>query len=188
MPGAEALQHLQGGSGGAGPINIASADLRRPSNVSAASMPGLESVGGMFGSVDSNVPPLLCKFSCVCLRVLLTQLGHHTHSHSYSSSCLLLSDHTSHLPTLGLPWLTQPHLPPQIYPPPPDQPAESLSVIFTCKCQAHSYTDHNTIFCPRDPFPNAHKLTPKQSRGLASAQTRTPARSPGTPCNSLATA
>lgn len=64
MPGAEALQHLQGGSasGAAGPINIASADLRRPSNVSAASMPGLESVGGMFGSVDGQVPPLLCKF------------------------------------------------------------------------------------------------------------------------------
>lgn len=64
MPGAEALQHLQGGSGNgaAGPINIASADLRRPSNVSAASMPGLESVGGMFGSVDGQVPPLLCKF------------------------------------------------------------------------------------------------------------------------------
>lgn len=62
MPGAEAL-HLQTGSAsGPGPINIASADLRRPSNVSAASMPGLESVGGMFGSVDGQVPPLLCKF------------------------------------------------------------------------------------------------------------------------------
>ncbi|KAL1853959.1 hypothetical protein Daus18300_011626 [Diaporthe australafricana] len=59
MPGAEAL-HLQGGStGSAGPINIASADLRRPSNVSAASMPGIESVGGMFGSVDGQVNPLL---------------------------------------------------------------------------------------------------------------------------------
>ena len=62
MPGAEAL-HLQAGSaGGTGPINIASADLRRASNVSAASMPGLESVGGLFGSVDGQVPPLLCKF------------------------------------------------------------------------------------------------------------------------------
>lgn len=55
MPGAEALQHLQGGSA-AGPINIASADLRRPSNVSAASMPGLESVKGMYGSVDGQLP------------------------------------------------------------------------------------------------------------------------------------
>lgn len=182
MPGAEALQHLQGGSGGAGPINIASADLRRPSNVSAASMPGLESVGGMFGSVDSNVPPLLCKFSCVCLRVLPTQLARSlTLALTHLPACLV-SDHTFRLPTLSLAWMTQPHLPPppKIEPPPPDQPAESPFVIFTCKCQAHSYTDHNTIFCPRDPFPNAHKLTPKQSRGLA--------RSPGTPCNSLATA
>ncbi|KAK2602255.1 hypothetical protein N8I77_008804 [Diaporthe amygdali] len=62
MPGAEAL-HLQGGSaaGSTGPINIASADLRRPSNVSAVSMPGLESIGGMFGSVDGQVPPLLLQ-------------------------------------------------------------------------------------------------------------------------------
>ncbi|KAI3401044.1 hypothetical protein diail_753 [Diaporthe ilicicola] len=59
MPGAEAL-HLQGASaGGPGPINIASADPRRPSNVSAASMVGLENVGGMFGSVDSQAQPLL---------------------------------------------------------------------------------------------------------------------------------
>lgn len=83
MPGAEALQHLQGGNanGAAGPINIASADPRRPSNVSAASMPGLESVGGMFGSVDGQVPPLLCKSSalvCVCcsLKSLTHSLAH----------------------------------------------------------------------------------------------------------------
>lgn len=63
MPGAEAL-HLQAGSaGGVGPINIASADLRRPSNVSAASMPGLESVGGMFGSVDGQFQSSMRKSS-----------------------------------------------------------------------------------------------------------------------------
>ncbi|POS71398.1 cutinase transcription factor 1 beta [Diaporthe helianthi] len=64
MPGAEALHLHSGGANGAGPITIASADLRRPSNVSAASMPGLESVGGMFGSVDAQAP-LMCKF-CAC--------------------------------------------------------------------------------------------------------------------------
>jgi hypothetical protein len=93
MPGAEAL-HLQTGSAtGTGPINIASADLRRPSTVSAASMPGLESVGGMFGSVEAQAQtpsgksffffffffPSFSGFPICCVCLVLTAwilLGH----------------------------------------------------------------------------------------------------------------
>lgn len=99
MPGAEALHLHTGGANGPGPINIASADLRRPSNVSAASMPGLESVGGMFGSVDAQVP-LMCKFCALvsCVRVF----------------CWV---HPT-LPTLTSPPLTPSHLSPNFYPHP----------------------------------------------------------------------
>lgn len=160
MPGAEALQHLQGGSA-AGPINIASADLRRPSNVSAASMPGLESVKGMYGSVDGQLPLPLCKsLVCVCVGVAHSN---HTLTYSLTRWCLI----TSHLPTLALAWSTQPHLAPQAYPHPAPT-CTVLSVIFTCKCQAPTYHRPQHDFLSTRPFPmpiSLHRNSPETCLG-----------------------
>ncbi|ROW06021.1 hypothetical protein VMCG_04632 [Cytospora schulzeri] len=64
IPGAEAL-HLRGGSAGSGngPINIASAGIRRPSTASAGSFQGIENAAGSFGSLDCHVPHLLYQRS-----------------------------------------------------------------------------------------------------------------------------
>lgn len=62
LPGAEALRSK---SVSINPINITSADLRSPSNVSAMSMSGIDNGGGagMLDSFDGHVPHLLCKLT-----------------------------------------------------------------------------------------------------------------------------
>ncbi|KUI56766.1 Cutinase transcription factor 1 beta [Cytospora mali] len=62
IPGAEAL-HMQDGSSSSAPINIASAELRRPSNASTGSFSGMENAAGSFGGVDGHVPHLLYQRS-----------------------------------------------------------------------------------------------------------------------------
>lgn len=68
-----------------GPINIASADLRRrPSDASAGSFPGFENIAGSFGSVESHVPHFLCKCAHACMDMLTACLRSLSHANAKS--------------------------------------------------------------------------------------------------------
>lgn len=117
---------------------------------------------------------------CVSFRVCLCVLLAHSLTHPFTRC---VSDHIplAHA-SLAL-GLAGPHLPPKFTPTPAS--AERSCPSSSHANAKHTHTRTTTQFSVHETLRRYHKLTPKQSRGLASVQTETPARSLGTPCNSL---
>lgn len=136
--------------------------------------------GACLGASTARFHHCSVSFS-VCLCVARSLAHSLTHSFTLSPSACLITLPPAHA-SLAL-GLARPHLPPKFTPTPAN--AERFCPSSSHANAKHTHTQTTTQFFVHETLRRYHKLTPKQSRGLALVQTGTPVRSPGTPCNSL---